>query len=190
MTTTTINDDDDDDEGRISSSLRWTGEDGYPRHDGRDYTNGRSFVSRSPSLLGNGDGWHCHFLGVCRRMGWVRTRCGSSSGGKLTAASCPAVGENHSRRTELKNGFVSTAPQNEDAGMTRRRLRGNANTTSQPRRVPQTCPTRRNLLRAWCEETESMIFYLPDARLIRPSGRNPLHHGKFFLFRCSNNCFI
>ena len=33
----------------------------------------------------------------------------------MTAASCPAVGENHSRRTELKNGFVSTTPQNEDA---------------------------------------------------------------------------
>ena len=38
--------------------------------------------------------------------------------------------------------------------------------------------------------SESMIFYLPDARLLRPSGRNPLHHGKFFLFRCSNKCFI
>jgi hypothetical protein len=27
-----------------------------------------------------------------------------------------------------------------------------------------------------------MIFYLPDARLLRPSGRNPLHHASFFSF--------
>jgi hypothetical protein len=27
-----------------------------------------------------------------------------------------------------------------------------------------------------------MIFYLPDARLLRPSGHNPLHHASFFSF--------
>ena len=27
-----------------------------------------------------------------------------------------------------------------------------------------------------------MICYLPDARLLRPSGRNPLHYASFFTF--------
>ena len=70
-------DDDDDAEGRylLQSAMNRGRTDIYPDNDGRTYTNGRSFVSRSPPSLGNGDDdGIAIFLGYAERMGWVRTR--------------------------------------------------------------------------------------------------------------------